>query len=546
MAGENIPIIVKKVLSKRGMSEAVMARYLAPDYERHLHDPFLMTDMGLAVERIIRAADKGEKTVIYGDYDIDGLTASVVMRDTLAAFGIDAEVYIPDRFDEGYGLNPEAIRRLAEKGTRLIVTVDCGVTAVAEAELARELGMDLIITDHHSVPEIIPAAVAVVNPKRQGDKYPFKELCGAGVAFKLAQALQLKTGKPAAGQEKWLLDMVALGSVGDVVELLDENRVLVSYGLKVMRRTKRPGLKALAAVAGVNIDQVSSTQLGFNLGPRLNAAGRMRQAGLAYELLSTSDETRAAYVAVELEELNKRRRTEQDRIFSEADLMADVMADDPVMVLAHPDWSHGIVGMVASKLADKWQRPIFVGQVMGDKIKGSARSRGDYDLAAAFRHNGRFLEKFGGHFYAAGCTFNAKNIDDFRDGLIEYFFENSSGEIPATAPADIVADGLGDINWDAFEQLEMMEPFGAGNPKPIFEVRNTKVTQYRTMGKEGKHLKICVLDNNSQSIEAVGFGFGEIGQSLMEKSVIMLGELNKNEFRDTVSLEFGIIEITFE
>jgi len=528
------------------MAEADMTRFLAPDFARDLHDPFLMTDMKAAVERILRAAERAEKVVIYGDYDIDGLTASVVMSDTLRGLGLDPEMYIPDRFDEGYGLNADAIRRMAEGGVNLIVSVDCGVTAVAEAELALELGVDLIITDHHSVPEVIPRAVAVVNPKRAGDLYPFKDLCGAGVAFKVAQAIQRESGKPALGREKWLLDMVALGTVGDVVGLVDENRALVKYGLMVMTKTRRPGLRALAEAAGVDIGKITSTQIGFNLGPRLNAAGRMGQADLALELLSTEDVARAGRIATDLEELNLKRRADQKAILDQADAMAAELADDPVLVLADPAWSHGIVGIVASQLADKWGKPVFVGQVMGDKVKGSARSRDNYDMAAAFRANADLLERFGGHFHAAGATFAVENLEAFRDGLIGYYFENETEAVDEQIVADVVAEDLSALNWDVFEQLEMMQPFGVGNAKPIFELKNTKVIQYRKMGKEQEHLKIRVQDNNGRTIEAVGFGFGSVADSVDGQEVIIAGELNKNVFRGIISLEIGIGKISFE
>jgi single-stranded-DNA-specific exonuclease len=543
---EAIPIIVKSILSKRGMAEADMARFLAPDYALDLHDPFLMTDMKAAVDRVLRAAEAAEKVVIYGDYDIDGLTATVVMNDTLRGLGLDPEMYIPDRFDEGYGLNADAIRQMAGRGVSLIVSVDCGVTAAAEAELARELGVDLIITDHHSVPEVIPKAVAVVNPKRVGDLYPFKDLCGAGVAFKVAQAIQRQSGKPALGREKWLLDLVALGTVGDVVSLVDENRALVKYGLMVMTKTRRPGLRALAEAAGVDIGKITSTQIGFNLGPRLNAAGRMGQADLALELLSTADSARAQRIAAELEELNLKRRADQKEILGQADAMAAELSDDPVLVLVDPAWSHGIVGIVASALAEKWDKPVFVGQVMGDEVKGSARSRDNYDMAAAFRANADLLERFGGHFHAAGATFALENLEAFRDGLIAYYFENETEAVENNVTADVVAEDLSALNWNVFEQVEMMEPFGVGNPKPVFELKNTKVIQYRTMGKEREHLKIRVQDNNSRTIEGIAFGQGDIAERIDGKIVTILGELNKNEFRGNVTLEIGIGKISFE
>jgi single-stranded-DNA-specific exonuclease len=350
-----VPEIVARILAGRGVASEVMPAFLYPSYDEHLHDPFLMTDMEWAVARIQAAAAAGESVVVYGDYDIDGITASAIMIEGLRALGLEARSYIPDRFEEGYGINQAALAQLQTEGAQLVISVDCGITSVAEAEWARSNGLDLIITDHHSPPDVLPEAIAVINPKRPDDTYPFKDLCGAGVAFKLIQALQMRTGRPALGQEKWLLDLVALGTVCDVVDLVGENRVLASYGLRVMRRTRRPGLRALAVVGGVDITQITSHHLGYVLGPRMNAAGRLEHAARALELVMTSDENRALAIAEELEVLNLQRRSDQDVAFAAAMIMAEQYADDPVLVLADPGWSHGIVGIVASKLVEQWQ-----------------------------------------------------------------------------------------------------------------------------------------------------------------------------------------------
>ncbi|MEO7617231.1 MAG: DHH family phosphoesterase, partial [Candidatus Saccharibacteria bacterium] len=270
-----IPEVIAKVLESRGMGRDEMVTFLYPQYERDMHDPYLMLDMNLAVDRIGIARDKGERVAIYGDYDIDGITASAVMLESLGALGIIAESYIPDRFEEGYGINQEALASLKDRGFDLVISVDCGITSVKEAAWAKEHGLDLIITDHHSVPEIIPEAIAVINPNRPGDPYPFKALAGVGVAFKLMQALQTRFGLPVCGQEKWMLDLVALGTVCDVVPLVGENRVLASFGLKVMRQTRRVGLRELALVGRTTPAELTSYHLGFVLGPRMHAAGRL-------------------------------------------------------------------------------------------------------------------------------------------------------------------------------------------------------------------------------------------------------------------------------
>ena len=367
-----IPRIIQEILARRGMEPDDMASFVFPDYDNGVHDPFLMTGMEAAVKRLVAARDQGDDVVVYGDYDIDGITASAVMLEVLEANDIAARSYIPDRFEEGYGLNEEALAQIAASGVRLVVTVDCGITSVHEAAWAREHGLDLIITDHHSVGAEIPEAVAVINPKQPGDVYPFKDLAGVGVAFKLATALTARTGKPAAGQEKWWLDLVALGTVCDVVPLVGENRILASFGLRVLRQTRRKGLIALAESAGIHVSDVGSYHLGYVLGPRMNAAGRLDHAGRSLELVRTADAARGAEIASELDTLNKQRRTEQDRIFTEAREMAGGMSDDPVLVLADAGWSHGVVGIVASKLVEEFGKPVLVGQMLADNIKGSA------------------------------------------------------------------------------------------------------------------------------------------------------------------------------
>ena len=325
---QKVSEIVAEILTARGMTPEQMGVFLFPDYERDLHDPMLLTDMDRAVERILAAAASKERVVIYGDYDIDGITASAVMMEGLTALGLEVSSYIPDRFEEGYGINQAALERLQLEGAQLVISVDCGITSTSEARWAKESGLDLIITDHHSVPEEIPEAIAVINPKRPGDLYPFKDLAGVGVAFKLVQALQRAAGTPEAGQEKWLLDLVAMGTICDVVPLVGENRALASYGLKVLRRTRRVGLRALAEVGGVEMGQLSAHEVGFVLGPRMNAAGRLEHAARSLELVMTADAGRAREIASELEELNRQRRADQAAILE----MANEMAEEPALV----------------------------------------------------------------------------------------------------------------------------------------------------------------------------------------------------------------------
>jgi single-stranded-DNA-specific exonuclease len=541
-----VPELVARILAARGVEPEEMERFLWPEYGSDMHDPFLMTDMAKAVERILLAAERSEHVVIYGDYDVDGITASAIMIEGLLALGLVAESYIPDRFEEGYGINLEALEELKARGVDLVVSVDCGITSVKEAAWARENGLDLVITDHHAVPAVIPAAIAAVNPKRPGDAYPFKELCGAGVAFKLVQALQQRSGKPVAGQEKWLLDLVALGTVCDVVPLVGENRMMATYGLKVMRKTRRVGLRALAEVGGVKIEQITSENLGFALGPRMNAAGRLEHARNSLELMLTKDPARALAIAHELDGLNRKRRATQDAIFEAADKLAEGYAGDGVLVLADKDWSHGVVGIVASKLMEKWQRPVLVAQILGEFTKGSARSVKGYSIVDGLRANAGVLEKFGGHFFAAGFTLKTDKLDEFRVGLNEHF----AGETEAIAAAveeiraDLEVEDLGSIDWQLLAELELLEPFGSGNPRPLLEVKSLQVNRLSRVGSEGKHLRLGFVDAHGKHLAGIGFGLGTRYNGLSEHDTVgMRGYLNKNDYQGNTTLQLMVKEL---
>ena len=527
------------------MADGDMSDFLYPDYAKGLGDPYAMSDMGLAVDRLVAARESGETVVVYGDYDIDGITASGVMIEALEANGITARSYIPDRFEEGYGLNIGALEYLAADGVGLVVTVDCGITSVDEAAWAREHGLDLIITDHHSVPEVLPEAVAVINPKRPGDAYAFKDLAGVGVAFKVACALQARTGMPVAGQEKWWLDLVALGTVCDVVPLVGENRVLAHFGIRVLRQTRRQGVVALAQSAGVRVEEIGSYHLGFVLGPRMNATGRLDHAARSLELVRTGDPRRGAEIAGELEELNRQRRVEQTRIFEAAQEMASLQADSPVMILADESWSHGVVGIVASKLSETFKKPALVGQVLGATIKGSARSVPGFNMVDALRANRDLLLKYGGHYFAAGFTLSAVNLEAFRAGMSRYFMEHAEtvrGDSEITVDAGLA--GLAGANLEAVGQLAMLEPHGSGNPRPLFELSGIEVESAVGVGATRKHLKFGFRDQEGRRIGGIGFGLAELYADMQPgRRVRALAELNKNEWQGVVSPQLVVREL---
>ncbi|HUD11257.1 MAG TPA: single-stranded-DNA-specific exonuclease RecJ [Candidatus Saccharimonadia bacterium] len=543
-----VPEIVQRVLAGRGMSKPQMLEFLNPHYEDGLWDPYLLTDMALAVDRIARAARDKESVMVYGDYDIDGITASCVMLEVLQAIGIVARSYIPDRFEEGYGINQDALEQIKGDGTKLVISVDCGITSVKEALWAREHNLDLIITDHHAVPEIIPQAVAVINPKRPGDQYPFKDLAGVGVAFKLACALQTRLGKPAAGQEKWWLDMVALGTVCDVVPLVGENRVLASFGLKVLRQTRRLGLRELAAVGGVDLGRVRAYHLGYVLGPRMNAAGRIKHATRSVELLRTGDTSRARTLAEELDELNRQRRKDQDAIFTQAEVMANEFSGDPVLVVASTEWSHGVVGIVASKLVDKLHKPVLVAQILPDSTKGSARSVAGFNMVEALRANRQLLTKFGGHYFAAGCTFPNENLESLRVGLCQYYVAAESGLVEeATAQIDIQMADLASADLDLLDALDQMEPFGSSNPQPLVAISDLTIESLSKVGSDLKHLRFVFVDGGRRRLTGIGFGLVAKYPSLREgQKVTALGELNKNEWRGAVTPQIVVRELHYD
>jgi single-stranded-DNA-specific exonuclease len=547
-ANRQVPEIVALILARRGLDSAQMDRFLYPDYDLHLHDPYLMSDMAEAVDRIVQARAAHEKVVVYGDYDIDGITASAVMLAALEALGIQAESYIPDRFEEGYGINQGALEKIQAEGAGLVVSVDCGITSVAEAEWAKTHGLDLVITDHHSVPEVIPQAIAVINPKRPGDNYPFKELAGVGVAFKLAQALAVRTGVPAAGQEKWLLDLVALGTICDVVPLVGENRVLASFGLKVMRITRRRGLRALADVSGVRMGSFGAYHAGYVFGPRMNAAGRLQHAASSLELVRTDSDERARRIASDLDELNKQRRATQDAIFAEAGAMAEQdYANDAVLVLAGENWSHGVVGIVASKIAEKWQKPTLIAQILGEKAKGSARSVGNFNMVEALRANADILERFGGHFFAAGFTLGRENLDLLRKRLNSKAQESGAQVADERPENDLELPNLDGITMQMLSELEMLEPHGNSNPRPQIGIEGLSVTRVTRMGKAKEHLKLELTDGKGGRLTAVGFGKSEQHRGLREgQRVKICGILNKNEYQGASMIQLVISEIGYE
>lgn len=559
--------LFEEILKARGLTGRDRDAFLNPSYDDK-HDPFLLPDMERAVDRLIEAKEKKQPITIYGDYDIDGLTATALLLDAFEQFGFDTvSTFIPNRFVEGYGLTEEAIERIAKDGTRLIITVDCGSLSEKEIIRANELGVDVIVTDHHNVAATSPPAVAVINPKRllamypeeydnfvikksskmKNKVYPFLDLAGVGVAFKLVQAMQSKISGLDPGQEKWLLDLVALGTVCDVVSITNENRANVYWGIKVLARTKRPGLKALMAVARITPDKLTARSLGFGLGPRMNASGRLQTAQHSLDLLITQDPSKALDLAQKLDVMNTTRKNEQSQIVDEAKVQAVQLSNDPVLVLSGKNWNHGIVGIVAAKIMEMYKKPTFVLEEMGQESKGSARSYGDFSVADAVDYAREFITKGGGHKYAAGVTMPTKNIEDFRRAVNEFYrTRNLFNQQKLLMPQEDAHAKLSDVDEHLIEQLLLLEPYGNANPEPVLLTRNVIVKNVRRMGNDAQHIKLTVQDIDGRTIHMVAFSapayfFVDVGAT-----VDVLFQPYINEWNGQKSVEGRLLHLTKE
>ena len=486
-----LPPLCAAVLCARGVDTTQQASAFLAHGPDLLHDPFLLRDMDRAVARISQALREGETVAVYGDYDVDGITSTCLLTQFLRSLGGQVVSYIPDRTEEGYGLNNHAVDTLAGQGVTLIVTVDCGITAVREVEYAQSLGVDVVVTDHHQCKETLPGAVAVVDPRRADCPYPFPDLAGVGVALKLALALT-----PPAQRHQVVKDygeLAAIGTVADVMLLQGENRALVHLGLERLAQTSRPGLQALLREVGCPRGEVPSTvTVGYGLAPRINAAGRMEQAGVALELLLTQDPARGVELAQQLCQLNRLRQAIELEIFQHCDqLLSHTPAlSAPVIVLAGEGWHQGVIGIVASRLAEKYACPAFMISLDGDKGKGSCRSFGGLNLFAALERCAPLLESYGGHELAAGFSVRRDNIPALRAalaGLVEEYAGHQPMESSLDVDCEIQTCTL--LSTQNVESLSLLEPFGSGNPKPVFLLRSVCVLSHTDVGG-GRHLKL--------------------------------------------------------
>ena len=544
----HLPPLVARILAARGHlgCDSALA-FLAPSLQ-HTHDPFAMRGIPEAVARIAAALAARESIWIYGDYDVDGVTATSILHLTLAELGAAPDYYIPHRVTEGYGLNDDALRHIAAEGARLVVTVDCGITACAQAELAAELGLDLIITDHHQPGPALPRAAAVVNPNQPDCAYPFKGLAGAGVAFKLAHALLKRLHPdPAAAHAflKGLLDLVALGTVADIVPLEGENRALVHHGLAALRATRRPGLVSLFASASLTREKLNCGTIGFALGPRLNAAGRTEHAYFGAELLLTLDSARASDLAGQLEHFNLNRRRIEQEILDEALTLAEPYAADRVIVVEQHGWHHGVLGIVASRLLARFYRPVLVLSIEGDSARGSARSVAGFDLHAALTACGEHLIRYGGHKMAAGLELTVENIPAFRQAINAHAAAAmDESTLQPVLTIDTIATPA-DLTPATVKALEKLAPHGQNNPKPIVAIKNCTLLERPRILKE-KHLKLTLCTESGTTLAALGWNMAEKAtelNALVGKPISIAGSLTLNVWNGRESVEMELKDL---
>jgi single-stranded-DNA-specific exonuclease recJ len=505
--------LFEKILASRNIDKDKLNSFLSPDYDLEKGDPYLLPDMQKAVDRIKTAYEKGEKIVIYGDYDVDGISATALLLDAFESFGFkDIQSFIPNRFVEGYGMTIGAVDKIKSMDANLIITVDCGSLCHNEINYANSLGIDTVVTDHHNVAETPPPAVAAVNPRFGGHLYPFSDLAGVGVAFKLVQALQKELDGLPEGYEKWLLDLVALGTVCDIVKLTGENRANVYWGIEVMKKQRRTGLKALMAVANIDKADISAKTLGFVFGPRINAAGRMETASLALDMLISKNGDDALNKANYIDDLNSHRRQMQDDIFKEACKIALDYKDDDVLVINGKNWNHGIIGIVAAKILEKFKKPVYIlAENDNGETKGSARSFGDFSAADAVRAADDIIIKGGGHAAAAGVTLKNDKISDFRQRVNEFYssLQLNNQERYLLPKADVEIDDFSEINEDLVGKIATMEPFGNGNPEPVIKITAADIVNVQHMGTDGQHIKLSARDSDGVVIRMLAFNAPE-------------------------------------
>ncbi|MFH1598088.1 MAG: single-stranded-DNA-specific exonuclease RecJ [Patescibacteria group bacterium] len=542
--------VVLQLLYNRGLSnQEAIDEFLNPDYSQDVHDPFLFQDMQKAVDRIVKAVSSEKKIVVHGDYDADGVSASAVLVEVLRKLGIKQEnlyIYIPHRNTEGYGLSEETVNNLVKSKTDLIITADCGISNVNEVNLAQQKGIDVIITDHHTVPSELPKSFAIINPKVKSDKYPFAELSGVGVAFKLVQALR-RHQKIEGGFEKWLLDLVALGTVADSVPLLGENRTLVKYGLIVLNKTRRLGLRRLYSVARIELGEINARSISFQIAPRLNAAGRLEHANTAYQLLISEEKQATEDLANQLNNTNFQRQQITDSLKKEAFNQIGDKVEDLVIFVHGQDqrWQPGIIGLIAGRVSDQYFRPAFVICQQDNLFIGSGRSIEQLDIMEVLADCRQYLQKFGGHAQACGFTLEGEaNLEGFKKMATEIINQKLQGQDLRPQIEIESAIRLSDIDWDLFEELDNFSPFGEGNRQPIFLTKQVKLDQMEKVGADKRHLRLALSQGSKKFHKTIGFGMGDWADKLkLGDTVDVVYTVDVNEWNGNRELQLKLIDI---
>lgn len=537
----SLPPLIAQLLYNRGLENPdQFESFLCAD-ERLCHDPFLLPDIDKAVHRIHQAILGGETIAVYGDFDADGITSTALLSQGLAKLGGNVYPYIPHRFQEGYGLNTTALRSLFQLGITLVVTVDCGIASVAEVEHARQWGMDIVITDHHAVTSRLPPAVAAVNPKRPDSSYPFRDLAGVGIAFKLLQALSREMGKEEELEEHLFLDLVALGTVADVTPLIGENRYLVKRGLDVLNKSERLGIQEMLSIAGLGRGGVDTESISYILGPRINAPGRLENAITSYRLLVTSSPDEARRLAAQLEEINLERQRLTDEALVRAKEELSSLGNVPIIMVGSEECHPGVAGVVAGKLTDEYYRPAIVLALSGEVSRGSARSIPEFNIIEALRQCGDLFIRFGGHAQAAGFTLPTSNVERLRERLLRIAAAQLTGldfQPPLTIDAPV---RLTTLNGEIFKCVERLAPFGYGNPSPVFVTRNVRVVDCHAIGNSGQHLKLKLREGDVVW-DAIAFQFGHLASSV-DHPFDVVYNLEAHEWGGTRTLRLNIIDM---
>jgi len=545
-SGLEVPAPVGELLVRRGFGTVERARaFLSPSLDG-LHDPFLMRDMEVAVERIARAIEGGERIVVYGDYDVDGITATALLTRYLRWRGATVSYHIPHRVEEGYGLSTGGIETLVARKTDLLITCDCGVTAVEEIGWARKAGIDVVVTDHHEPGKVLPPATALLDPKREDGRYPDRNLAAVGVAFKLCEALEIAAGRDRGTLARGL-DLVALGTIADLVPITGENRILVRHGLDALGRTRNPGLKALLRLTGIEDRPPSGWQVGFVLAPRINAIGRMDAAERGVELLLTDDEAEAERLAGAFEEVNTDRQATDRRVLGEALDLIDETFDpevDRAIVLAGEAWHPGVIGIVASRIVERFHRPTVMISLDGDGAgRGSARSVSGFHLLEALTACGEHLDAYGGHRYAAGLAIRRESVAPFHEAFESYARERlRDDQLVPQLTIDLAVD-LDDVDEAFFSALTRFGPYGPGNPEPVLAIDGISPKGYpRIVGDD--HLKMT-LARRRRTLDAIGFNLGHLlgGLDFNRGELVVACRLRKNRYLGRSTLQARLVDV---